>query len=204
MDIEVIPSIDLQPDHLNTMDTKFLEVSKEKLTVKYIGKGSHNHDVGSIRANRPFPQNQMIGYFEIVVLDAGTRGSICIGLSDKDFALNRLPGWEDNSYGYLGEDGKKYTEGMRGEAFGETFTTGDVVGCGIQFAKQEIFFTKNGKYLGVAFRKVKGVLLFPTIGLHSPGETVLVNFGPLVGQKFFKFDIEEMIRVIFLIFLFTI
>jgi len=89
---------------------------------------------------------------------------------------------------------KKYTEGMRGEAFGETFTTGDVVGCGIQFAKQEIFFTKNGKYLGVAFRKVKGVLLFPTIGLHSPGETVLVNFGPLVGQKFFKFDIEEMIR----------
>jgi hypothetical protein len=34
------------PSHLNTLDTRFLEVSKEKLTVKYIGKGSHSHDVG--------------------------------------------------------------------------------------------------------------------------------------------------------------
>ncbi len=34
------------PSHLNTSDTKFLEVSKEKLTIKYTGKGSHSHDVG--------------------------------------------------------------------------------------------------------------------------------------------------------------
>ncbi len=53
-----------------------------------------------------------------------------------------------SSFGYLGEDGKKYTEGMRGEVYSETFGTGDIVGCGINFGKQEIFFTKNGKYLG--------------------------------------------------------
>jgi hypothetical protein len=37
---------------------------------------------------------------------------------------------------------------MRGEPYAEPFTTGDIVGCGIHFGKQEIFFTKNGKHLG--------------------------------------------------------
>ncbi len=46
----------------------------------------------------------------------------------------------------------------------------------------------------MAFKKIKGTLsLYPTIGLHSPGETVLVNFGPAVGQKPFKFDLDGMI-----------
>lgn len=54
-----------------------------------------------------------------------------------------------SSYGYLGEDGKKYTNAVRGELYAESFSTGDVIGCGIHFAKQEIFFTKNGKYLGI-------------------------------------------------------
>jgi hypothetical protein len=46
----------------------------------------------------------------------------------------------------------------------------------------------------VAFKKVRGTL-YPTIGLHSVGEIVSVNFGPAAGQKPFKFDIEAMIRV---------
>lgn len=37
---------ELYPSHFNTLDTKFLEVSKEKLVVKYIGRGSHSYDVG--------------------------------------------------------------------------------------------------------------------------------------------------------------
>ncbi len=35
-----------EPSHFDTLDTKFLEVSPEKLTVKYIGRGSHQNDVG--------------------------------------------------------------------------------------------------------------------------------------------------------------
>ena len=42
--------------------------------------------------------------------------------------------------------------------------------------KGEIFFTKNGEHLGVAFRGVHGQL-YPTVGLHSEGEEVRVNFG---------------------------
>ncbi len=37
---------DRYPTHLDTVETKFLEVSRDKLSVKYIGKGTHAHDVG--------------------------------------------------------------------------------------------------------------------------------------------------------------
>ena len=37
---------DCGPSHFVTNDTKFLEVSMDKVTVKYTGKGSHSHDVG--------------------------------------------------------------------------------------------------------------------------------------------------------------
>jgi hypothetical protein len=36
-----------------------------------------------------------------------------------------------SSFGYRGDDGLKFSGAMRGEPFGPTFTTGDVVGCGI-------------------------------------------------------------------------
>jgi len=40
----------------------------------------------------------------------------------------------------------------------------------------------------VAFKRISGIF-YPTVGLHSPGETIIANF----GQKPFKFDIEGMI-----------
>jgi hypothetical protein len=55
-----------------------------------------------------------------------------------------------SSYGYH-SDGKKYTDGTKGENYGPTFSTGDTVGCGINYDKQEIFFTLNGHYLGIPF-----------------------------------------------------
>ena len=62
------------------------------------------------------------------------------------------------------------------------------MGAGYHLGKQEIFFTKNGKYLGTAFTGVRGHL-FPTVGLHSNNEHVELNF----GQKPFKFDVDSML-----------
>lgn len=54
----------------------------------------------------------------------------------------RLPGrWEANSCGYHGDDGKLYHGQGKGEDFGPTFTVGDTVGGGINYATQEFFFT---------------------------------------------------------------
>ncbi|KAJ8431463.1 hypothetical protein Cgig2_014956 [Carnegiea gigantea] len=93
--------------------------------------------------------------------------------------------WEQNSYGYHGDDGLLYRGQGKGEPFGPTFTTGDIVGGGINYASQEVFFTKNGVVVGTVYKDVKGPL-FPTIAVHSQNEEVTVNF----GKEPFLFDIK--------------
>ena len=73
-----------------------------------------------------------------------------IGLSCAGVNLNRLPGWERNSYGYHADDGCVYNSSATGQSYAPTFTTGDVVGCGLNLVTRSIFFTKNGINLGTA------------------------------------------------------
>lgn len=111
--------------------------------------------------------------------------------------------WEANSLGYHADDGHKYYGGNDGAPYGPTFGTNDVVGACINLRKREVFFTcvraddnncalcialcrKNGKHLGIAFRDVPTIPLFPTVGLHSLNACCTLNF----GQSPFRFDIE--------------
>lgn len=54
---------------------------------------------------------------------------------------SRLGSWEANSCGYHGDDGLLYHGHGKGDPFGPTYTTGDTVGGGINYATQEFFFT---------------------------------------------------------------
>ena len=42
-----------------------------------------------------------------------------------------------------------------GEDFGPKFDEKDVIGCGLLITKKEIFYTKNGAFIGTAFKDVK-------------------------------------------------
>ncbi|KAL2329412.1 hypothetical protein Fmac_022839 [Flemingia macrophylla] len=176
------------PRELNTINSSggFVVVSTDKLSVKYTSVNLHGHDVGVIQANKPAPTKRLIYYFEIHVKDAGVKGQIAIGFTSETFKMRRQPGWEANSCGYHGDDGLLYHGHGKGEAFGPTFTSGDVVGAGINFAAQEFFFTKNGQVVGSVNKDMKGPL-FPTVAVHSQNEEVHVNF----GQKPFTFDLKE-------------
>ncbi|GAX77404.1 hypothetical protein CEUSTIGMA_g4850.t1 [Chlamydomonas eustigma] len=180
----------LLPTELNTAAQGYgLEVYRDKLTVHYRLEARHTSDVGAIQANRPVPLLRLLYYFEISVLEHGDLGRIAIGFTDRAFKLTRQPGWDPGSYGYHGDDGKKYGGNGKGEEYGPKFTKGDVIGACYHLGRQEIYFTKNGTKLRTAFRNVKGEL-FPTVGLHSKGELISVNF----GQQPFKYDIETAIQ----------
>lgn len=60
----------------------------------------------------------------------------------------QLLGWEKNSYGYHGDDGHSFCSSGNGKPYGPTFTTGDVIGCGVNLIDNTCFYTKNGVNLG--------------------------------------------------------
>ncbi|CAA0809884.1 SPla/RYanodine receptor (SPRY) domain-containing protein [Striga hermonthica] len=175
------------PTALDTVNSSggFSVVGPDKLSLLYPSVNMHGHDVGVVQANRAAPSKQLLYYFEIYVKNAGAKGQISIGFTTAGFKLRRQPGWEANSYGYHGDDGLLYRGHGKGETFGPTYTTGDTVGGGINYATQEFFFTKNGVIVGSVFKDVKGPL-FPTVAVHSQNEEVTVNF----GKDPFVFDIK--------------
>lgn len=136
------------------------------------------------------PREVGIYYFEVTILSRHKDSPIGIGFSSEKATLNRLPGWENESWAYHGDDGYVFACTASGKAYGPKFAREDVVGCGVDFRTGEAFFTRNGGYLGVAFTGVKGERLFPSVGMKKPNEHVRVNF----GQKPFVFDIDGMVE----------
>ena len=53
--------------------------------------------------------------------------------------------------GYHGDDGNAFCGSGQGQIYGPTFTTGDVIGCGLNLIEGSCFYTKNGHNLGTAF-----------------------------------------------------
>ncbi|KAK1436471.1 hypothetical protein QVD17_02251 [Tagetes erecta] len=175
------------PTELDTVNSSggFSIVLPDKLSVQYPTVNLHGHDVGVVQANCPAPVKRLFYYFEMYVKNAGAKGNIAIGFTTEGFNLRRQPGWEANSFGYHGDDGLLYRGQGKGDTFGPTYSTGDTVGAGINYASQELFFTKNGQVVGTVEKDVKG-RFYPTIAVHSQNEEVSVNF----GEDPFLFDIK--------------
>ncbi|GAB6021669.1 Ran-binding protein 9 [Chamberlinius hualienensis] len=165
----------------------FIGLSQGNLRVHYKGSGKNHKDAASVRATYPIPAACGLYYFEVKIVSKGRDGYMGIGLSAQGVNMNRLPGWDKQSYGYHGDDGHLFNSSGTGSAYGPTFTTGDVIGCGVNLIDNTCFYTKNGHNLGIAFTDLPPNL-YPTVGLQTPGEVVDANF----GQAPFVFDIEDM------------
>jgi len=169
----------------------YIGLSQNNLRVHYKGHGKNHKDASSVRATYPIPASCGLYYFEVKIVSKGRDGYMGVGLCAKSVDMNRLPGWDKHSYGYHGDDGHKFCSSGQGQAYGPTFTTGDVIGCGINLIDGSCFYTKNGHHLGIAFKDLPPNL-YPTVGLQTPGEMIDANF----GQEPFLYDVEgEMIEL---------
>lgn len=164
-------------------------LTQNNLRVTYKGIGKSHSDAASVRTAYPIPAACGLYYFEVKIISKGRDGYMGIGLTTQHFKMNRLPGWDKQSYGYHGDDGNSFSSSGNGQPYGPTFTTSDVIGCGVNLVDNVCFYTKNGHYLGIAFSDLPSKL-YPTVGLQTPGEEVDANF----GQEPFKFDIEDMLK----------
>ncbi|XP_002739300.1 ran-binding protein 9 [Saccoglossus kowalevskii] len=167
----------------------FIGLSQNNLRVHYKGTGKTHKDAASVRATHPIPAACGLYYFEVKIVSKGRDGYMGIGLSAQGVNNNRLPGWDKHSYGYHGDDGHSFCSSGTGQPYGPTFTTGDVIGCGVNLIDNTCFYTKNGHNLGIAFTDLPPNL-YPTVGLQTPGEVVDANF----GQSPFVFDITDMMK----------
>lgn len=164
----------------------YIGLSQNNLRVHYKGIGKIPKDAASVRSTHPIPASCGIYYFEVKIISKGRDGYMGIGLSTQGVNMNRLPGWDKNSYGYHGDDGNSFCSSGTGQPYGPTFTTGDVIGCCVNLIENTCFYTKNGVNLGIAFADLPQNL-YPTVGLQTPGEVVEANF----GQSPFVFDIDD-------------
>ncbi|KAI0185704.1 SPRY domain-containing protein [Xylaria flabelliformis] len=173
-----------------------LEVSSNGLEVKcnpaLRTTREQDHEVSAIRADHPMPSQAGIYYFEVSLLSKrrDETTTVCVGFVAKNTSLARPPGWEQESWGYHGDDGDIYFGSNVGKKYKETtFSAGDIIGCGVNFRTGQAFFTKNGANLGPAFRDIKGKL-YPVVGIKKAGEVIRVNF----GQSPFVFKIDQIIE----------
>lgn len=143
----------------------------------------------ALKTNYSIPKLCGIYYYEVKVIETGANDCISIGLCDADASLNKMPGQDNPSWGYHGDDGRIMACQGTSKDFGPRYGAGDTIGCGVNFRKNSIFYTKNGLLLGTAFRDVNGTQFYPSIGLRD-GQTVATNF----GSQDFRFDIEKFIR----------
>jgi SPRY domain len=71
-----------------------------------------------------------------------------IGFCQDTAPLERLPGWDDSSWGYHGDSGEVFhAHSYRGRMYAEGFGMKDVVGCCVMPEERTVYFTKNGKRL---------------------------------------------------------
>src|SRR4051812_34146702 len=118
----------------------------------------------SFRANHPFPPRKSgVDYFEITILEGepGQKSTtVTIGLCSEfaNMSVN-FAGHRQFSIGYHSDDGRIYdSTDDRGDEKMHTpagqckvFGRGDVVGCGVDWDREECFFTLNGVVLCKSF-----------------------------------------------------
>ena len=168
-----------------------LDITNEGSDLRYTGSASKSEvEAASVRADFPMSPACGIYYYEVEIKPTSKDAAIALGFSSNKASLERLPGWEADSWAYHGDDGKIFFGESSGRAYGPMFAVGDVIGCGFNFSTNQAFFTRNGQDLGIAFRELRTKQPFPSVGLKKySGAQIRANF----GQRPFVFDIDDKV-----------
>lgn len=127
-------------------------------------------------------------YWEITCGVAGAFTRFVIGIEKTGAtALINDVGQVATDYGYRGQSGKKVhgQDDSTGTAYGDTYTTGDVIGVALDLDNGKIWFSKNGTWqasgdpatgINAAFTGISGTY-FAAVSSQYTSSSTTVNFG---------------------------
>ena len=103
--------------------------------------GSNSGPWRSVRATGGWTSGKW--YWEIFIdLDPGV-SSHMVGIGHDDMILTNFPGAGTDSVGYYEHTGEMWYAGG-GTAYGDTYTTNDIIGVALDLDNGKVFFSKNG------------------------------------------------------------
>lgn len=158
----------------------------------------------NIKSSTPFTVSDKISYYEMTLLEPVVGICVAIGLAGKaDSLVNELlrsppvhadnesvlkemlepmrsdylPGWLRYTCGYHSDDGRAHSAADNHDVWARKYFSGDVIGCGIVWSSQEVFYTLNGAFLGVASHGLDFDSYYACIGIQASSCRLKVNFG---------------------------
>lgn len=137
----------------------------------------------------PIPPENSKFYYEITVTETeefeqSKYSDIAVGFCTLGASALEYPGWEPSgrapyarSWAYHGDDGGYgASSGTFIQDETRRYGPGDTIGCGVDFATNTIWFTKNGRMSDVTeFADVRG-RLFPVLGMNGGAVKLETNF----------------------------
>ncbi|PRP75707.1 ran-binding protein 10-like [Planoprotostelium fungivorum] len=181
-----------------SMNRKGQSIQLESVSKENVLRATHyggDGDISVVQAEHPLDTSSAeVSYFEITIERESEKGE---EKTENVIYVGRVRDSEDSftesisSCGYS-SDGKLWTGsgslGMAGKLYGQPFSDGDVVGCGLIPTTGSIFYTLNGLFMGVAARINPGApyAMYPSVSFQGPGR-VRLNY----GQRKFHFNVEK-------------
>ena len=139
----------------------------------------HSNDHGGVRIKQAICAEW--NYFEVTLTDRVGAGEIAIGVGHEKYDLSNMPGWKDGSIGYHADDGGLFHEQGFAQLHGPTCTTGDRMGCGVDFTPSDdghvrVWFTKNDRLVfnpqTLELPVNSASKVYPLISMQASGQEV--------------------------------
>nr|VZI39330.1 unnamed protein product [Spirometra erinaceieuropaei] len=131
----------------------------------------------SILANRPIPLCCSLYYYEVTVNAKSRSGCLLVG-----FFVSSQTEQKHKSSGtvivYNSNTGRISVNEEQLPPVGPPFGEGDIIGCGVNFVTNSVFFTKNGLLIGLTNVSPQlTTAVFPCVQMVSPTTQLTGNFG---------------------------
>ncbi|RIB24321.1 hypothetical protein C2G38_2242070 [Gigaspora rosea] len=175
----------------------FVEIDGSR--VNFSGPNDYREVALAKAKDKILSQNEFF-YFEVEIVTKGNKDDRIIGVGfcttkpkNSNTISNHMPGQDNNSWGY--HDDGYFFSSKNGRPYGPSYTTGDTIGCYLNFKNRIVFYTKNGVNIGIACHLPEDLPkclenskthLYPCVGLRSQGGSIEVNFG--IGGRKFKYS----------------